>query len=332
MQCKWQVEVDDYARKVLQKHWPEVPKWRDVRYFLGGKRWRRVRAAWHVDLVAGGFPCQDISNAGRRAGIDGKRSGLWSEFARIIRILRPRYVLIENVPALTVRGLGRVLSDLAASGFDAEWTVLSAAMFGTPHLRRRIFIVAYANNSWQLQPQGSLCTERERPSDSSSEDVAYANSDRRNARRTDNSEERQAGRESDRSIVDDDVSNSDIQGLEIRRSIGGNSREEQSSIKRGDSTHVSNAESRIFGQCWRECLTAYCERARDLHWPISESGIRLFPDGLSPTVGRVANRVDQLRFYGNAVVPQIITWIGERILHSERLLNGQTNQTSDVPV
>src|SRR5437016_956118 len=77
MVCKWQVETDIYALKVLEKHWPGVARYRDVRYFLGGKRWRRVRAAWHVDVIAGGFPCQDISNAGRRAGIDGAMSSLW---------------------------------------------------------------------------------------------------------------------------------------------------------------------------------------------------------------------------------------------------------------
>lgn len=142
MECKWQVEIDDYARAILKKHWPEVPKYRDVRYFLGSKRWRQSREAWAVDLIAGGFPCQDISKAGRRAGIEGKRSGLWSEFGRIIRLLRPRYVLVENVPAVLGRGFGRVLGDLAALRYDAEWTVLSACAFGAPHSRERLFLLA----------------------------------------------------------------------------------------------------------------------------------------------------------------------------------------------
>jgi site-specific DNA-cytosine methylase len=100
--CRWQVEIDPYCRKVLAKHWPDVPKLEDVR-----------DAGAHnlqpVGLIAGGFPCQDISNAGKRAGIDGERSGLWSEYARIIRELRPRYVLVENVSALLARGFERVL-------------------------------------------------------------------------------------------------------------------------------------------------------------------------------------------------------------------------------
>jgi len=97
-----------------------------------------------VDLIAGGFPCQDVSVAGQRAGIqDGTRSGLWSEFHRIICELRPRYVFVENVPGLLANGMGRVLGDLAESGYDAEWEVLSAADVGAPHLRKRVFITAY---------------------------------------------------------------------------------------------------------------------------------------------------------------------------------------------
>ena len=137
MACEWQVEIDGYARRVLAKHWPNVPKHDDVRTFPPNE------GDWNVDVIAGGFPCQDISNAGKRAGITGERSGLWTEFARIIRDLRPRYVLVENVAAITSRGLDRVLGDLAEIGFDAEWQVLPACAFGAPHIRERLFIVAY---------------------------------------------------------------------------------------------------------------------------------------------------------------------------------------------
>jgi len=133
----WQAESDPYARAVLARHWPGVHCYEDV---------RQIDAeAPPVDIVCGGFPCQDISNAGKRAGIGGERSGLWSEFARIIRVLRPRFVFVENVAALTVRGLDRVLGDLASLGFDAEWDVFRAADVGAPHLRARIFILSYAN-------------------------------------------------------------------------------------------------------------------------------------------------------------------------------------------
>src|SRR5882724_9140205 len=136
MICKWQVEINEYASKVLTKHWPNVTRLRDVRD-VG----RHNLAA--VDLICGGFPCQDISNAGKRAGIDGERSGLWSEYARIICELRPRYVVVENVAALLERGMGRVLGDLAKIGYDAEWRSFRASNFGAPHRRERIFIVAY---------------------------------------------------------------------------------------------------------------------------------------------------------------------------------------------
>jgi DNA (cytosine-5)-methyltransferase 1 len=157
MQCAWQVEIDDYATKVLAKHWPAVPRFRDVR-----ECGRHNLAS--VDLIAGGFPCQDISNAGKRAGIDGERSGLWSEFHRIICELRPRFVLVENVAALLGRGMGRVLGDLAASGYDAEWDVLPASAFGAPHIRERVFILAYTAH---------VGTGRRQQFKESSEDAGY---------------------------------------------------------------------------------------------------------------------------------------------------------------
>lgn len=141
MQCSWQVEIDPYARRVLEKHWPGVRRHDDVRTFPPTDA-----EEWQVDLIAGGFPCQDISNAGERAGIDGERSGLWREYARIVRVLRPCFVLVENVSALLGRGLGRVLGDLAACGYDAEWDCLPAFAVGAPHERDRLFIVAHAES------------------------------------------------------------------------------------------------------------------------------------------------------------------------------------------
>lgn len=139
MECVWQVEIDGFCRKVLTKHWPDVPKYNDVRE-VGKHNLERV------DLIAGGFPCQDISNAGKRAGITGEQSGLWSEFFRIVCELRPQFVLVENVAALLHRGIERVLGDLAEGGYDAMWRVLRACDFGLPHLRERVFIVAYRDS------------------------------------------------------------------------------------------------------------------------------------------------------------------------------------------
>lgn len=138
MRCVAQVEIHPFCQLVLRNHWPNVRKFTDIRRFS-----RRCLHA-RVDLVAGGFPCQDISNAGTKLGITGARSGLWKEMLRVVRSLRrPTFVFVENVAALRARGLEVVLGDLAESGFHAEWDCLPAASFGAPHLRDRLFIVAY---------------------------------------------------------------------------------------------------------------------------------------------------------------------------------------------
>jgi DNA (cytosine-5)-methyltransferase 1 len=138
MRCEWQVEIDPYARAVLAKHWPDVRRHEDVRTFPPPE------GEWGVDVICGGFPCQDISVAGKGAGLAGARSGLWYEYARIIGELRPRYVIVENVAALLARGMGTVLGDLSTLGYDAEWHVIPASAVGAPHRRERIWIVAHA--------------------------------------------------------------------------------------------------------------------------------------------------------------------------------------------
>lgn len=165
-------EADPFARAVLAKHWPAVPCFDDVRTLC----WRTgmniegdnddVECAIYageevgdcagvgtdqfldevgpVDVVTAGFPCQDVSPAGGRRGLAGARSGLWRECARIVGELRPRYLVVENSADLVHRGLERVLADLAALGYDAEWSVVSACALGFPHTRERMFVVAYA--------------------------------------------------------------------------------------------------------------------------------------------------------------------------------------------
>ena len=137
--CQWQVEIDGFARQILARHWPSVHRFEDVQAFA-----RTPAAELAVDMIAGGFPCQDISVAGNREGIDGKRSGLWSEFERIVRVLRPAFVLVENVTRLLAAGFDRVLGDLARLGYVAEWLCLPASAFGATHRRYRVFIVANA--------------------------------------------------------------------------------------------------------------------------------------------------------------------------------------------
>jgi DNA (cytosine-5)-methyltransferase 1 len=156
----WHCEWDDAPAKILERNFPGVPNFRDV----SKVDWAAVEP---VDILTGGFPCQDLSLAGKRAGLrDGTRSGLWSEFAEAIRVIQPKFVVIENVRGLlsasaysdlefcpwcmgdesgepVLRALGAVLGDLADIGYDAEWTGIRAADAGAPHNRFRVFIVAY---------------------------------------------------------------------------------------------------------------------------------------------------------------------------------------------
>lgn len=132
----WQCEIDAAARRNLARHWPGVRQYEDVKEMNGGNTER-------VDVICGGFPCQDLSFAGVGVGLAGARSGLWFEYLRLVRELRPRFVVVENVPALVTRGLGVVLGGLAEAGYDAIWFTLRASDVGATHQRERLFIVAY---------------------------------------------------------------------------------------------------------------------------------------------------------------------------------------------
>ena len=136
-------ETERFCRAVLAKHWPSVPCYDDVRTLTAD---RLARDGINVDVICGGFPCQDISHAGKGAGLAGQRSGLWYEFHRLIEEIHPRYAIIENVSALRNRGLDAVLGGLAAIGYDAEWHCIRAARVGLPHSRDRVWIVAYPAN------------------------------------------------------------------------------------------------------------------------------------------------------------------------------------------
>jgi DNA (cytosine-5)-methyltransferase 1 len=139
---------------------PTFPIWDDVQTF-DGRPWRGI-----VDVVSGGFPCQDISVAGRGAGLDGERSGMWKHMARVVGEVRPRFVFVENSPMLTTRGGTRVIGDLTAMGYGCRWTVMGAADVGANHQRDRIWILAYANSMRELQQTRSERDERDGVSDS----------------------------------------------------------------------------------------------------------------------------------------------------------------------
>ena len=215
-------------------------------------------SVWKCDVVCGGFPCQDISYAGKGAGLLGERSGLWFEFARVVGEVCPRIVLVENVAALLSRGIGEVLGTLASFGYDAEWHCIPAAAVGAPHLRERVFIVAHSRHA---EPSGR------RQSEEGKQEV-----------------DRERGKSWD----------------------------ESSSC--GVPVSDTNGE-RLEGPKFREQRVGELPGFGDLSCKDRWDGW-----GTEPDVGRVADgvpaRVDRLRCLGNAVVPQVAQWIGERVLES----------------
>jgi DNA (cytosine-5)-methyltransferase 1 len=276
MRVSWQVEQDPYCRAVLARHFPEAVRFEDVRE-VGAQN------LCPVDLVCGGFPCQDLSPAGKGAGIDGARSGLWAEFARIICELRPSYVVVENVPALlTGKGkrwnrapVGRVLGDLAEAGYDAEWACLSAREFGAPHLRRRVWIVAYPG--WDTE--AGAAAERGRLAR-----LADSEGESRRSRFRPRTPEEEWGRRScdgggTRGVGVAATADADAAGCPEQR--------------RSESA-ASPDPSIELGSWW----------------------------AAEPDVGRVADgvpaRVDRLAALGNALLPQIAEWIGRRVLLYEQ--------------
>lgn len=207
------VEIEPYCREVLMRrqdegHLEPFPIWDDVRTF-DGTEWRGK-----VDVVSGGFPCQDISVAGKGDGLDGERSGLWREMARIIGEVRPRFAFVENSPALVRRGLDAVLGDLAAMGYDCRWGVVSAADVGAPHQRERIWVLAVHTDQ---QVFGGC-----RPATDTSgirEAVANAAGDGRQSRGPGDTTQSQERGQPDRGSVGSEVPDTVQAGLQGQRAV-----------------------------------------------------------------------------------------------------------------
>lgn len=150
-------EIEPFARRVLRKHWPEVPIYEDVCELTAA---RLQSDGTFPDVIVGGFPCQDISLAGRMAGLDGAKSGLWGEMARLVAECLPRFVIIENSPVLRSRGLEQMLGTFDALGYDAEWHCLPLNAFGAPHRRDRVWIIAYPASLGDGPSQGQVQARR----------------------------------------------------------------------------------------------------------------------------------------------------------------------------
>jgi DNA (cytosine-5)-methyltransferase 1 len=279
----WQCEIDPYARAVLAKHWPDAQRFDDI---------TKMHDVPPVDLICGGFPCQDISNAGKRAGIEGARSGLFYELMRVVRLVRPRFVVLENVAALLGRGMGDVLGELSESGYDAEWDCIPASAVGAHHRRDRVFIIgimADANNVGMRTKNRSNCG-CERESTEASESAALRQGDR---------EARIGHARTGRANVADAESGKTGSGLAVcwRQSDAC-----ESGTALADADQRGQPRRSIDDAGWGAIVGAQ----RDRGWT---------PE---PSVGRVAHgvpsRVDRLKCLGNAVVPAVAEVAGRRLL------------------
>ena len=266
------VEWESYPASVLVARQndgllPPFPIWDDVQTF-DGRPWRGI-----VDVISGGFPCQDISAAGKGAGIDGERSGMWGEMARIIHEVRPRFVFVENSPMLTSRGLGRVLGDLAAMGFDARWGVLGAADIGANHQRDRIWIVAKWNGQLSHTQHDRIGRwEQQQESIEKASNVAdpALRRDRRDTREFPQEDEQQTSKRQEEWVwKSGDASEGNIPNSNISQQQGG-------SISSG--IHAENT------------------FAGDSRWWQAEPNLGRVADG-------VAAGVDRLKAIGNGQVP-----------------------------
>lgn len=274
-------EIDPFCRRVLAKHWPKVPCYDDVRELTAA---RLAADGIAVDVICGGFPCQDVSFAGKRAGLEGARSGLWSEYGRLIGEVRPQFVIVENVPGLLNLGMGTVLGDLSALRYDAVWDSIPALAVGAPHRRDRVWIIAHPSSQgrWlqSVSELGSRGTAVARDDDGQAQPMAHA--DRAGCKRS-----------------------RPAQPKERQRDL----------VPTGGGTAVAHANERDqywwggavqMGRLGRAGETAHDGHAGGTEW------------GSEPDVGRVAHgvpaRVDRLRSLGNAVVPQIPEMIGRAIL------------------
>jgi len=268
------VEWEEYPASVLcarqnDKILPTFPIWDDVQTF-DGKPWQGI-----VDVVSGGFPCQDISSAGKGEGIAGSRSSMWKHMARIIGEVRPKYCFVENSPMLTSRGLGVVLGDLAEMGFDAEWGVLSAADVGANHLRERIWIAGKSTEQSRFLSHSLY--NRDRWGQQQSESIEEKNRNVADSIKFGTQSKPQHQRESSKWIDSSryserkELSNSSSKGL-------------QGSCENGEKNYSIRKNTKLWS------ATAECG------WWESE-----------PNMGRVANgvvaRVDRLKAIGNGQVP-----------------------------
>ena len=303
----WQSEIDPYASRVLKKHYPHVPNLGDITEI----DWSTVE---RPDLICGGFPCQPFSQAGSRKGADDPRH-LWPHFARCLRLVRPEWALLENVPGLLTLGFGEVAADLADLGYDLEWECIPAAAVGAPHLRYRIFVVAHTGRGRHEPQPRSVSGDASRSDGAqlghqpggSGTDVAHTASpglearDGNGLRAGPRPEPGRVACPRGENVADTDGPGS--QGRQLLPERAGQRAARTSSV--ADTDEVGRRGRR---RAWgNDSGRPEPEDSRG-HWSVE------------PDVGRVANgvprRVDRLRCLGNAVVPQVAELVGRMILEA----------------
>jgi DNA-cytosine methyltransferase len=336
----WTCEIDDWCNEILEKRFPDATQYKDIKDI--GKH-----NLQSVDIISGGFPCQDISTAGKGVGLDGDRSGLWFEMWRIICELQPRWVLIENVANLANKGGSRVLHDLTEAGYDAEWQVISARDVGARHLRKRLWIVAYKRelfNSIKQGLQGQLhSSEGESGNKIRGERIAENSIQRGSSNLSNSTKQRLQRHRRDSSLRIENVAKKSIQGgssqfsdTKSSRYRGGSSKEcgdkrkgkfqqeEQkgssirSEVERCDNvptqtTSERGAEQDIKRQDNRDGKF----RIKTFERLKNEPELDRVAYGLSQKVDRYNDRVKGL---GNAVVPQIPYLIGRRLIKLNKIM------------
>lgn len=298
----WQVEQEPFCQSILRKHWSESIIYDDVRTI-------NKNNVAPIDILCGGFPCQDISLAGKGGGINAERSGLWWEYHRIINELQPRIAVMENVPAITIRGLGAVLGSLAEIGYDAEWVTISAAQFGAPHKRDRWFCIAY--------PSGFAC-KRRTPTNTHSNRIRTQNPiQSRGETSVVYDRERDAthssgfrGRET--------AYRGSVESCDDREQIQQGGQEIQESTNSYSSLSTRGGVS--LGAQKRQPRVNSCFRSQSL-WEnsyIPQPTICRVDDGVPRKLDRASNKIrkHRIKALGNAIVPQCSQWIGEKIWDS----------------
>lgn len=343
MKIVCQVEIDEYCQKILSLRWPEVTKFKDIKTF-DGNPWRGA-----VDLIAGGFPCQPFSSAGRREGTEDKRH-LWPEMLRVIREVKPRWVLAENVPGLLSisdgRVFGEVVRGLAASGYCVEWDCIPASALGAHHQRDRVWIVAHSrrehgagtenHGQFEKSSRSQNAAEFKRPNRGTSKRVA-SNADGSREQQSQRSVQKVGERLGNGGKNVADSLCEQVEWFNKRRFFdqltGGSSKMGDSAserfpdwtggkmgqpsplteFERSSGKNVSDApDDRV-----RRRVKQSQGRKKEGSVPVRE----IERDFRGVAYG-VANRVDRLKLLGNGQVVQVVEWIGKRIMEFNNSVSG----------